>query len=203
VTLQNGLGNAEALASVLGPSRVVVGAAEVGATLVGPGRVRHGGGERIRLAAHAKAGEAASLLGRAGFDVSVVPGAEPLLWEKLAATAPLLPLTALLRVANGEVLRRSSAADLLDAAAREVVTTAAAAGIRLPGGAPGEAARRVIRATEGNVSSMLQDVLRGVRTEVDAISGAVVRTARRERVPAPVNEILWRAVRALDEGAAA
>jgi 2-dehydropantoate 2-reductase len=200
VTLQNGLGNSETLASALGPGRVVTGTAEVGATLLSPGRVRHGGGNRIRLAAHPRAGEVAALLSRAGFEVEIVPGAEALLWEKLAATAPLLALTALLDVPNGEVLRRPSAVALLEGAAREVAATARAGGIDIPGDDPAAAVRRVIFATAGNLSSMLQDVRRGARTEVDALNGAVVREARRRSLSAPVNEVLWLAVRALDEG---
>jgi 2-dehydropantoate 2-reductase len=199
VTLQNGLGNSETLAASLGPERVVTGAAEVGATLVSPGCARSGGGRRISLAAHPRVAEVEALLSRAGFAVSIVPDAAPLLWEKLAATAPLLPLTALLGISNGEVLRRPSAEALLEAAAREVVATAAAVGIELPPADPGEAARRVALSTAGNVSSMLQDVRRGVPTEVDAINGAVVAAARRLGVAASVNETLWLAVRALGE----
>ena len=111
VTLQNGLGNSETLAAALGPERVVTGTAEVGATLVSPGRARSGGGRRIRLAAHPKVAEVEALLSRAGFDVSIVPDAASLVWEKLSVTAPLLPLTALLGVTNGEILRRPSAAE--------------------------------------------------------------------------------------------
>jgi 2-dehydropantoate 2-reductase len=199
VTLQNGLGNSETLAAALGPLRVVTGAAEVGASLVSPGRARSGGGRRISLAAHPKAAEVESLLSQSGFEVSIVPDARRLVWEKLLVTAPLLPLTALLGIPNGEVLRRPSAAALLDAAAREVAATAAAAGIELSPADPGEAARRVALSTAGNVSSMLQDVRRGAPTEVDAINGAVVVVARRLGVPAPVNETLWLAVRALGE----
>ncbi len=200
VTLQNGLGNAETLAAALGPGRVVTGTAEVGATLLSPGRVRAGGGRRIRLAAHPGIAEVEALFLRAGFDVEIVPDAKRLLWEKLSVTAPLLPLAALLGVTNGEVVRRPSSAQLLDLAAREVVATAGAAGIELPVGDPGAEARRVARETAGNVSSMLQDVRRGVPTEIDAINGAVVAAARRLGVPAPVNEALWLAVRALGEG---
>ncbi len=200
VTLQNGLGNDEKLAAALGPERVVAGVSEVGATLVGPGRARHGGGSRVLLGAHPRAGEVAAVLTRAGFTVSVVPDAERLLWEKLAATAPLLPLTAILDVRNGEVLRRPSAVALLDAAEREVAATARARGIGISGPDPVEAARRVAAATAENVSSMLQDVRRGVPTEVDAINGAVVREARRVGVAAPVNEALWLSVKAIEEG---
>jgi 2-dehydropantoate 2-reductase len=203
VTLQNGLGNAEELSSALGAGRVVAGTAEVGATLIAPGRVRHGGGNRVMLAAHDRAGEVADLLSRAGFDVGIAPDVRSLLWGKLAATAPLLPLTALLGLPNGEVPRRPSSRALLEAAAREVAATARAAGIVLPAGDPVEAVVRVAEATAGNLSSMLQDVRRGVRTEVDRLNGAVVREARRCGVAAPVNEALWLAVSALDEGLSA
>ena len=200
VTLQNGLGNAETLASALGADRLLVGSAEVGATLVAPARARHGGGNLVRLATHPRTREVTELLSRAGFEVEIVPEARQLLWETLLATAPLLPLTALLGLPNGEVLRRPSSRALLEAAAREVTATARAGGVNLPDGDPADAVRRVAKATSGNVSSMLQDVRRGVRTEVDAINGAVVREARRLGVAAPVNEALWLAVSALDEG---
>jgi 2-dehydropantoate 2-reductase len=199
VTLQNGLGNVEILAAALGTERVVTGSAELGASLVSPGRARAGGGKRVFLASHPRAAEVEALLVRAGFEVAVVPDADRLLWEKLSATAPLLPLTALLGVPNGEILRRPSALRLLDAAAGEIDATAARAGIGLGAGGSGEAARRVARATAGNLSSMLQDVRRGAPTEVDAINGAVVAAARRLGVPARVNETLWLAVRALGE----
>ena len=200
VSLQNGLGNVETLAAALGEERVVAGAAEVGATLVAPGRARTGGGNRIRLAAGRRTEEAAEILRRAGFEVTTVPDARQLLWEKVAATAPLLPLTALLGVPNGEVLRRPSAVDLLEEAAREVAAVARAAGISLKEGEPAAPARRVAEATAENLSSMLQDVRRGVETEVDAINGAVEREASRLGIAAPVNRVLALAVRALGEG---
>lgn len=200
VSLQNGLGNVETLGAALGDARVVAGAAEVGATLRGPGRALAGGGNRILLAEHPRTPEAADLLRRAGFDVGTVPDARDLLWAKLAAAAPLLPLTALLGVENGEVLRRPSAAALLLEAAREVAEVARAAGVRLPEGEPDAPARRVAAATSSNLSSMLQDVRRGVETEVDAVNGAVEREARRLAVAAPANRFLALAVRALGEG---
>ncbi len=200
VSLQNGLGNVETLAEVLGPERVAAGAAEVGATLLGPGRVRAGGGHVIRLANHARIAEAADLLRQAGFDVEIVPDARTLLWEKLSAVAPLLALTALLGVANGEILRRPSAARLLEAAAREVAAVARAAGISVEEGEPAAPTRRVAEATAKNFSSMLQDVRRGAPTEVEAINGAVAREGRRFGVETPVNAALALAVMALGEG---
>jgi 2-dehydropantoate 2-reductase len=59
----------------------------------------------------------------------------------------------------------------------------------------------VAQCTAANRSSMLQDVLRGAPTEIDAINGAVVREGQRLGVPTPVNESLFSAVQALYETA--
>ncbi|HWI51941.1 MAG TPA: ketopantoate reductase C-terminal domain-containing protein [Symbiobacteriaceae bacterium] len=53
------------------------------------------------------------------------------------------------------------------------------------------------RATAANRSSMLQDVERGRRTEVDAINGAVAERGQALGVPAPVNAALFDLVRSL------
>ncbi|HYF79958.1 MAG TPA: ketopantoate reductase C-terminal domain-containing protein, partial [Symbiobacteriaceae bacterium] len=52
-------------------------------------------------------------------------------------------------------------------------------------------------ATAANRSSMLQDVERGRRTEVDAINGAVAERGRDLGVPTPINETLADLVRSL------
>ena len=58
---------------------------------------------------------------------------------------------------------------------------AAALGIRLPYPDPLAAVEAIARRTAANRSSMLQDVLRGAPTEIDAISGAMVRAGQRMR----------------------
>ncbi len=58
--------------------------------------------------------------------------------------------------------------------------------------------RRVIASTAKNRSSMLQDVLAGRRTEVEYISGYLVRAARALAVPVPLNENLLQEIRKID-----
>ena len=48
-----------------------------------------------------------------------------------------------------------------------------------------------------NRSSMLQDIIRGAPTEIDAICGAVVRTGEEHGIPTPFNWTMWQLVRAL------
>lgn len=191
LTLQNGLGNLEQL----GP-RARLGVTTQGATLLGPGWVRPGGEGVTHVAAPEWVAE---ILRQAGFETHTVPPAEAggRLWGKLVVNCGINALTALLRVPNGELLRRPEAAQLMAQAAEECAAVARAKGIRLPADDPAGQARRVAERTAINRSSMFQDILRGAPTEIDAINGAVAREAARLGVPAPINTILWKLVRAL------
>jgi 2-dehydropantoate 2-reductase len=199
LTLQNGLGNREALADALGDERVALGVTTSGATLLGPGRVRPGGEGMTSLGAHPRLGPLTRLLQRSGFAVDTVERADQLLWSKLVVNAAINPLTALLRVPNGQLLCRPSARILLAQSAKEAAAVASAAGQRLTFPDPVATAEDVARRTAVNHSSMFQDVLRGAPTEIDAICGAIVAAGEKHGVPTPVNRTLWHLVSALEE----
>ena len=190
VTLQNGLGNREAL----GPP-TCQGVTTLGATLLGPGHVRLGGEGPTHIAGPEWI---AQTLGQAGIEAHAVDSSQmdSLVWGKLAVNCGINALTALLRVRNGELLERPEAARQMEQAAAECAAVALAKGIRLPYADPAAYVRDVARRTALNRSSMLQDVLRGAPTEIDAINGAVVRAGQRLGVPTPVNEELCHALHA-------
>lgn len=197
LTLQNGLGNAEILSSALGPERVALGVTTSGANTLAPGKVQAGGEGVTSVGSHPRLPPLVAALGAAGFEVETVPEADPLLWGKLVINAAINPLTALLRVPNGELLARAPARQLMAAAAREAAGVAAARGVSLPYPDPVAAVEDVARRTASNRSSMLQDVERGAPTEIEAISGAIARTGGELGVAIPVTETLWRLVHAL------
>ncbi len=190
ISLQNGLGNVEALGA-----RAFPGTTAEGATLLGPGHVRTGGSGPTHVVAP---GWAVDLLRSAGFecDACSPEEAEGLLWGKLAVSCGINALTAILRVPNGELLKRPDAAELMILAAEECAAAARAKGIVLPFLNTAERVKEVAQRTAGNRSSMLQDVLRGAPTECDAINGAVVEEAMRQATPVPVNSVLWKLVKA-------
>lgn len=204
-TLQNGVGNREALAAELGEARVGQGVTALGGTLLGPGRVRHAGMGLTTLGAapdRARAEELASLLTAAGLPAEVSDDVEALLWGKLVVNVGINALTALLRVPNGALADIPVARELMAAAVGEAAAVAAARGVRLPYDDPVAHVEAVARATGANRSSMLQDVLRGAATEVAVINGAVVREGARLGVPTPLNAALLALVEALDATAA-
>jgi len=160
LTLQNGLGNAEILKSALTPERVLLGVTTMAARMLEPGYVQCTGTGKVFLGAHPHLGGVPELLQKAGFAVEMVPDPVSLLWGKLVINAAINPLTALLRVTNGELLARPAARELLAQAAQEAASVAHMQGIDLPYPDPILAVEEVARNTSANVSSMLQDVLR-------------------------------------------
>jgi 2-dehydropantoate 2-reductase len=136
-------------------------------------------------------------LRRAGFEARVVRDIRSARLRKLLANVCLNPVTAVFRVRNGE-LRKPPFAIFAEALAAEAAPVLAAEGLDLT---PGEAIRRVMevaRATAGNRSSMLQDVLAGRRTENDHLTGALLRMARRHRVAVPTHTAFHRLIRVIE-----
>lgn len=203
LTLQNGLGNFETLVEALGPARVALGTTTQAATLLGPGQVRDAGSSHslTALARHPQLAEFGQLLQSTGLQTDWVEPdqLQSLIWGKLVVNCAINPLTALLRVPNGELLQRPPALALMQAAAREADAVAHAHGIPLPYADAAAQVQAVAAATAGNRSSMFQDILRGARTEIDAINGALVKIGADHGLATPINTTLWQLVKSLGE----
>jgi 2-dehydropantoate 2-reductase len=200
VTLQNGLGNRECLAAAVGSHRVSLGVTTTGVTLVRPGVVRMGGDGSIVLEAHAGLESTADMLQRAGFALQIVNGADSLVWRKLIVNAAINPLTAIMGVPNGQLLKTLETREMMAALARETASVATALGIQLADSDVVKMVEEIARKTAANHSSMMQDVQRGAQTEIDAICGAIVKTADLCGVPVPFNWMMWKLVRAMHGG---
>ncbi|MER3401646.1 MAG: 2-dehydropantoate 2-reductase [Thermoflexus sp.] len=203
LTLQNGLGPLEILQQALGPERVRQGVTTAGATVLGPGHARLGGEGPIWLEAprgdDGATREIAGLLRAAGFEVVFHPDLRSIVWGKLVANTAINPLTALLDIPNGALLERPAVWRVAEGVACETAAVARAQGISLPFADPVAFVAEVCRQTAANSSSMRQDLQRGRPTEIDALNGAVVRVGRRLNVPTPLNEGLWRQVKAAEQ----
>jgi 2-dehydropantoate 2-reductase len=210
LSLQNGLGNIEALTEALGAERVLGGVSAQGATTLGVGHIRHAGFGPTSLAeaigADAAGGPSeraeriADLIHRADLPARAYADARPLIWGKLIANAAINPLGALLRCQNGDTYDRPSARRLFSELAQEAGAVALALKVELPFSDPVEHARGVAQATRANRNSMLQDVEHGRRTEIDAINGAVARLGFQHGVQTPANRRIALLIHALEEG---
>lgn len=107
------------------------------------------------------------------------------------------PLAALFRVPNGALLDPPHRV-LLDTLVREALPVLRAQGLNLDEAAALARVHAVARATATNRASMLQDLLAGRRTEIDAITGALLRMAAERRVDLPTHRALHTLVCALE-----
>ena len=197
ITLQNGIGNKETLIRDLGTGRVSLGITTTGATLLGPGLVKMGGEGVISLEQNQALGPLEAALRSSNFNLQIVDDAKSLVWGKLVINAAINPLTALLRIPNGELLSRPLARKVMSALARETAEVAKAEHVHLPFSNPVDAAEDVARKTATNMSSMFQDVRRGAKTEIDAICGAVTMRGKKHGIKTPYNKACWQLVRAM------
>jgi len=197
LTLQNGMGNLEALREVLGEERAALGVTTTGATLVEPGLVRVGGMGPTHIVPCGRLERMVHWLRQVGFSIVESDDLDGLVWGKLVINAGINPLSALLRIPNGELLERKDAVWLMVAAAREVAAVSNAKGVKLPFDEPELEIANVAFRTARNRSSMYQDILRGAPTEIDAICGAVVDEGLKLGVPTPINETFWHLIRAV------
>jgi 2-dehydropantoate 2-reductase len=153
------------------------------------------------------------LLDRAGLVCSSSSSAAAMrtvLWRKLAANSIINPLTALRKIPNGQLLEQSDWKHLLQSITEEVAAVAAADTASRPqqeneqkeqqqneeaddltAASLQKYVEQVVTDTAANKSSMLQDVLAQRRTEIDYLSGYVVRRGRALGVECPANEELW------------
>jgi len=207
LTVQNGLGNLEELAREVGWGRLLAGAALLGVTREGEGRVLLAGQGPIFIGAPAGSqvtpGEVQDVARRfrqAGLGCQERDDIEAVLWEKLLVNVGLNPLTALLRVPNGVLPQLPGAWELAVAAAREAQAVARAAGLHLDLD-PEARLRQVCTATAANRSSMLQDVLAGRPTEIEALNGQVAARGQAMGVATPINDLLTRLLLALEAAA--
>jgi len=198
LSLQNGLGNAESLSTCFNEEQIAVGTSTYGGFRIAPGITGWGGDGYVRLGPyrqHTDLSWVADVLARAALTVEYLDDPRHALWTKLALNLMTNPLTALTRRRNGELLEDDGLADLMRALADEAVQAASFAGVTLDSEQLWSALSDTLHRTAGNRSSMLQDVEAGRPTEIDAITGAMLRICP---VPLPHTETLHCLIRGVE-----
>ncbi|MHB9027788.1 MAG: ketopantoate reductase family protein [Candidatus Latescibacterota bacterium] len=203
VVIQNGLGGDEAAASILGPGHAAAGVAYCGATHLAPGEARAAGYTETVLgsvepAVAERLPMVADILEKAGLKARITDDIRAAQWEKLFANVGINAVTAITGLRNGALAAIPELRSLVAEVVREAAWVAASLGIRTEGD-PVENTFRVIRETGGNISSMLQDVRKGKRTEIDGLNGAICDLGKRAGIPTPYNDTLAALVKAIEQ----
>jgi 2-dehydropantoate 2-reductase len=193
LTLQNGMGNAEAIAAYIAPERILAGTTAHGATMLGPGHIRHAGVGATTLGAWENTAQGqilarrfADVFNRAGIDTEAVDDVHRVIWNKLFINVGINAITALTALKNGRILDLQITRELIRAAVEEAMAVARAQNIEVRKDAV-DVVFKVAEATSANRSSMGQDVDNKRQTEIGAINGFIVRESKRLGLEAPVN----------------
>ena len=214
MTCQNGLGADEIMADA-GPWPLISAVTFMSGTKHDDCHVEYEldaptwlGPSSVRPASHAAAAQLAELLRRAGLKAEAFDDVRPALWSKLIFNATVNSLSALTRLPHDGHFGAERDITDLGHLARQLVeegrAVAEEAGIALHED-PWEMNLEAIRRGESakgryrHLPSMLEDVLAGRATEVDFITGALVREVLARAVPVPLHLAMWRLVRALED----
>ena len=197
--LVNGLGYAQPLLRDFPWLQLFYGTTTQGAYRTAPYHVYHAGSGQTRIGRpeHPAAPAWMSLWQQALPDCRWEADIAQALWLKLAINCAINPLTALHNCRNGDLATREELAREVAGLCEEIAELTRAQGYIELAADLHQRVRTVIKATAENHSSMLQDVRGGRSTEIDYITGHLLRVAAQCAVDMPRNQVLLKEVLAL------
>jgi 2-dehydropantoate 2-reductase len=202
LTLQNGLGNVELLQEYFKPDRMIVGTTSFPSDLVGPGHIRstQNGKTLIMQLDHQKSEQLCrigSLLDQAGFNCSILEDVFPFIWEKVAFNTALNSMSVVTRLTVGQLGSCTESRSLVLQVTDEVLNVAEKKGIAINRDRVRMMLEDAFKNHKDHKPSMLQDIMNGKKTEIDAINGAVVKEANQLGLEVPLTEFLLKLVKSL------
>ena len=200
LTLQNGVDSADDLAAVVGAAPVIAGATYVATAVDAPGVIRQTGthrrivfGECFQPAAKVseRVRQLEAVLKAADIHAEAVADVRPALWEKFIYLAPFAAFTGAARLPIGPLWADADSRAAFLWAVGEVAAVARAEGIDVPDDLVARLETYAAALPPSTRSSLLIDLSRGKRIEVESLPGSVVRRGRARGVPTPMMEALY------------
>ncbi|HUY00605.1 MAG TPA: 2-dehydropantoate 2-reductase [Candidatus Deferrimicrobium sp.] len=201
--LQNGLGTEDVAASILGEAHIIRGTTSDGALFEEPGKVRHTGQGNTVLGYLNREHDTflkqvADMFQKAGFDTTISDDIKKVVWEKIFVNVAINPFGALTGLRNGDLLTVPQLEDSMKAAILEGLQVTEKLGLSINSQTPIVKAFEVAQRTAMNKNSMLQDIEKGKKTEIDFINGAIVNYGKKIGVSCPINAVLTALIKGLE-----
>lgn len=200
LTVQNGIDAADRITRVLGPGHVMNGVSYVVTGREAPGIVFHKPfpgkllfGEVDRESSH-RVEELDGLFQRA--EISAEPISDILLklWEKFVVVCATNGVCALTRLPFGPIMASTETSKLFRGTMLEAAALARAKGIEISAERVDQFYQMLAASDPKLQGSMCDDVIRGGRLELEAMSGTVVRLGREMGIPTPLNFVVYAAL---------
>ena len=207
VSLQNGLGNLETIAELLGSDKAIGGRVIFGAELIQSAHVRVTVyADKVVLGSFKggvpldKVKEISGLFDSSGIPTTYTDEIESCIWGKVLYNATLNPLSCLLEVNYGKLLENIESKSIMEDIVREIFVLLHKTESTLSWTDAEEYSahlfNNLIPPTREHISSMLQDIRSGKKTEIDALNGIVVARAEQLGFDLPINRVLTALVKA-------
>ena len=207
ISLQNGVDAEDQLTRILGESHVAGGVARISAAIAEPGVIEHYSAEFANISFGETDGRESERLSAflavakaAGIDAYLSDHITVEIWQKFVMLATMSAITALTRLPIGPIRDDPRSRQLLHEAVREVVAVAKARGIRLGDDASDKTIHQLGKLPPAMKASMLMDLERGKRLEVEWLSGAVYRMGKELGVETPVHRVALAALAPFTNG---
>lgn len=204
MTLQNGSGHEDILGEFAPENRIIIGTTEDNGAVLAPGHVRRGGTGNTNIGMLVPDEEGflpklKDVLDSCGFCGHIHDNIQQLIWNKLFTNVSLSAVTGVLQVPMGFIAGNEHAWAITKQLIHEAVAVAHGLGLS----ADEEEITEKVRLTSVNspegITSICADLKAGRKTEVNTISGSVVRASKKCGVPAPTHELIVELVHAMEE----
>ncbi len=204
LTLQNGAGHEDIIEEFVPKERIIIGTTEDNGAILDNGYVRRGGKGKtnIGMLVEDKNGmldKVKECFDGCGFDTHIYSNIQQLIWDKLFTNVSLSALTGVLQVPIGFIAEDEYAWNMTVTLIKEAMQVAKAMGLEFDEDEMIERVRNTsINSPEGR-TSIYADLKAGRLTEVNTISGAVVKAGDRLGVPVPSHKMIVNMVHAMED----
>ena len=206
MSLQNGLGNEETIASVVGEENVISGKTYVGGRLIEAGYISAGVkgkwtyiGE-LNGAKTERIQKVCDVFNEAGLLCEVSDNIKGLIWDKLLINVAAGALCGITRLPYGPLYEEEYIKEVAVDAIQEAINVAKAAGVKLKSEDP---EYPWYAASEGLPATFKTSILQSLElkrpTEIDFINGSVCEWGKKYNIPTPVNKTLVAGVKGIEK----
>ena len=206
LTLQNGIGNVEIIQEIIPDDQILFGFTTLPSELFGPGRINDSAGGEGATYFWPLTGELnlrikriASVFNGAGIHTEISAEIELFIWKKLIVNCVWGALSAVTRLKVGDLMKMTSLSPISQGLVTEIVQVANAKDILIELGEAWDFLMKVGEEGRRHVPSVLVDILNHRKTEIDALTGAVLREGERLGIPTPFNRTIYGLIRALED----
>ena len=202
MTLQNGSGHEDTLGKFVDEEHIIIGTTQHNASVAGVGVTNHGGSGITHMGcvtgSAARLQKFADAFTECGLEADTSDGVQRMIWNKMFTNVSASVLTGILQVPLGYISKNEAAWAMCCQLIREAVDAAAGLGMEFDYDEKVAEVKAVCDRSPNGLTSIYADLRDGRRTEVDTISGSIVRAGKKGGVATPSHEFAVQMVHAME-----